>query len=100
MLSRWLFTTAIALSILAGSSFSAPAPEENNVGASENTINLLKDGLPTYDKLKDKDGLLKVAYDAIEKLIKDEKNSARNLKTKRTNSKVCDLTKVKVRREW
>jgi tyrosinase len=96
MLSKWLFTTAIAVFSLAGSSIAAPGPQNEDVVSTPATINLLTDELPPYDKTKDTDGLLKATYDAIEKLVKDEQNAN---KVRRSGGG-CDLTKVKVRREW
>ncbi|RPA83917.1 Di-copper centre-containing protein [Ascobolus immersus RN42] len=95
MLSKWLFTTAVAVSSLA---VAVAQPQGKlDLDASGPTINLLKDGLPPYDKSKDTDGLLKATYDAVEKLIKDEK---KNTGKATGGKKGCDLTKVKIRPEW
>jgi hypothetical protein len=99
MLSSWLFTSAIAVATLFGTSFGAPRANEGDVQVdSLNTINLLKDELPRYDKSKDKDGLLKLTYTAIENLVKAEKAKDRKREVSRKGG--CDLTKVKVRRDW
>ncbi|RPA84604.1 Di-copper centre-containing protein [Ascobolus immersus RN42] len=98
MLSKWLFTAAVAASTLIGSASAAP-PASKKVIDIENaaTVNLLEEVLPPYDAKKDVDGLLKHTYTAVEKLIELEKNS--NANGKRAPGK-CNLKKVTVRREW
>ncbi|KAL1842225.1 hypothetical protein VTJ49DRAFT_5837 [Mycothermus thermophilus] len=94
MLSKWLLGTAVAVSTLVPASVAAPGPKKADL----NTINLLKDSLPPYDPSQDEDGFLKLTYDAVANLVEQKKNLGKG--KGKGKGKGCDLTKVKVRRNW
>lgn len=98
MIPKWLFGTAVAVSAILPTSLAAPERRTSN----SHTIDLLNDGLPPYDPSNDEDGFLRMTYDAIENLLelKGGKGKGKAKGKGKGKGKGCDLTNVKVRRNW